>query len=62
MLDPAVQVMYNLAVTHALKIIKIYYPSNIFSLVPRNLSMVYKLRFGWSLETVLLFSKCRRLL
>jgi len=26
MLDPAVQVMYNLAVTHALKIIKIYYP------------------------------------
>jgi len=24
--------------------------------------MVYKLQFGWSLETVLRFSKCQRLL
>jgi len=62
MLDPAVPITYTLAVTHALEIIKIYYPSDIFSLVSRSLSMVYKLRFGWLLETVLRFSICRRLL
>jgi len=42
--------------------IKIYYPLDIFSLESRSLSMVFKLRFDWSLENVLRFSKCQRLL
>jgi len=46
------RVTYTLAVTHALENIKIYYPSDIFSLVSRSLSMVYKLRFGWPLATI----------
>jgi len=50
---------HNLAVTHALDSIKIYYPTDIFSLVSRSLSMNGILRFGWSLQTMLRFFKCR---
>ena len=36
----------------ALEITKIYYAQDIFSLVSRSISMVYKLRFGWFLSTI----------
>jgi len=52
------RVTYNPAITLVLEIIKICHPKDIFSLVCRSLYMVNKLRFGWSLEDVLRFSKC----